>query len=172
MWCGLVRLQLTWLACFFDGPIDAVSYAGMLEAWLKPQRRDRGLMQVCGCNMMENLHILPSLLALFWMSIIWAAGLAMVHQLLPRHYPGHYIPLILPHWEALCAALSRGKWLHTNIVTMMSCTELWNRYSPLLHHKCFGACHTEHSSASGCVSDMMVHMHIHMAYHDCHHALC
>jgi hypothetical protein len=30
---------------FFDGSIDAVSYAGMLEAWLIPQHRDRGLMQ-------------------------------------------------------------------------------------------------------------------------------
>jgi hypothetical protein len=44
-------------------------------------------------------------------------------------------------------ALSRDKWLRTTIATMTSCTELWNRSSPPLCHKCFSACHTQH----GCI---------------------
>jgi hypothetical protein len=79
-----------------------------------------------------------------------AVPMAVVHQYLPSHYPSHHIVPILLHQTTLCGALSRKKWLHTTITTMTTCAELWNRHSPPLCHKCFGRCHTQHGSSSGC----------------------
>jgi hypothetical protein len=86
------------------------------------------------------------------------------------HYPGHHVVLIFPHLTSLCGALSSNKWLCTAIATM-GCTKSRNGYSPPLCHKCFGTCHIEYSSASGCVSDMMVHIQIHLMYSDTRHSM-
>lgn len=123
LWAGMTATHLTG-PCFFNGPVKAASYAKMLEAQWIPQLRDRGLMKTQGCSTMENLQISIPLWVTFWTNIIWTAGLAVVHQHLLSHYPGHHIVLILPHQTTLCGALSRKKWLHTAITTVKTCTEL------------------------------------------------
>jgi hypothetical protein len=122
---------------FFDGPLNAASYAEMLQVWLIPQLGNRGLMEdvFMQCNG-APVHS-PLLRATFSMNIR-ATGLAMVHKHIPCHYPGHHIILILPYWITLCWALLRGKWVCTAIATVMHCAELWNRCSPPLCHKCLG----------------------------------
>jgi hypothetical protein len=44
MWAGMTATHLIDLY-FFDGPVNATSYAEMLVVWLIPQLRDRGLME-------------------------------------------------------------------------------------------------------------------------------
>jgi hypothetical protein len=43
IWAGMTSDYLIG-PYFFDGPVNAVSYSAMLETWLIPQLRDRGLM--------------------------------------------------------------------------------------------------------------------------------
>lgn len=96
--------------------------------------------------------------------------LSMLNQHLPYFYPGHQINLNLLYGTTLFGALSRGKWQWTAVATVKSCAQLWNRFSPLLHHDYFGACHTEYMSASGCVCNMM-HIHIHVMCNTSHQML-
>jgi hypothetical protein len=119
---------------------------------------------MCGCSTIEHLHILPSLHVTFGANIFWAAGLAMVHQHLPWHYPGHYVILTSPHQTTLSGPLSRGKWLCTAITAMTSCAELCDGLSTLLCHKCVGACQAEHYNTSGHAWYMTVHIQIHLMY--------
>lgn len=44
MWAGMTAAHLNRLH-FFDGPVNAASYANMLEAWLIQHLRDRGFME-------------------------------------------------------------------------------------------------------------------------------
>jgi hypothetical protein len=48
--------------------------------------------------------------------------------------------------------------------------ELWNRLLPF-HCEYFGACHTEHGSASGYVRNMAAHTQIHLMYSNCHQSV-
>ena len=43
IWAGMISAYLIG-PYFFDGPVNAASYSAMLETWLIPQLRDRGLL--------------------------------------------------------------------------------------------------------------------------------
>ena len=43
IWAGMVSDYLIG-PYFFDGPVNGASYSAMLETWLIPQLRDRGLL--------------------------------------------------------------------------------------------------------------------------------
>jgi hypothetical protein len=126
---------------FFDGPVNTTSYAEMLEVWLIPQLTNRGLMEDVWMQRNGAPVHSPLLCAMSSMNIIRVTGLAMVHQHLQCHYPGHHVDLILPYWITLCGALPRGKWLCTALATVMHCARLWNRCSPPLCHNCLGTSH-------------------------------
>jgi hypothetical protein len=167
-WAGMTGTHLIG-PYFFNRLVYATSYTEMLDAWLIPQLRDRGLMEdVC----LQHLHILLSLCLTFLMNVIWVAGLGMLYQHLPHCYPGHHIVLILPHWTTPSGALARDKWLCIAVITVMTGTKLWNSQSPPLCHKCCGTCYTEHGGASCCVSNTMEHIQIHLIYNHCHHTVC
>jgi hypothetical protein len=44
LWAGMTAVHLI-CSYFFDGPVNTASYAEMLEIWLIPQVRERGLME-------------------------------------------------------------------------------------------------------------------------------
>jgi hypothetical protein len=48
--------------------------------------------------------------------------MAIAHQHLPHHNPGHHTVLSLPKWTNVCGALLRDKWLCIAIIKM---TKLW-----------------------------------------------
>jgi hypothetical protein len=75
---------------------------------------------------------------------------------LNKYYPGCWIgcgspspmPLTWPPRIPDCSTQDNSLWgiikgqvLHITITTMTSCTELWNRCSSPLHHKCFSMSH-------------------------------
>jgi hypothetical protein len=114
----------------------------MLEVWLTPQLRDRGL----GEDVWLQHDAAPTHFAL------------TVRDILNEHLTGplnrpwftnisHSIILATTHRRNLCGALSMVKWLRTAIAKMTICAGLWHTRSPPLRHKFSGACHTERCDA-------------------------
>jgi hypothetical protein len=155
-------MTVTHLICpyFFDRPINPASYT---EACLIPQLRDRWLMEVV------------------WLLQDGAPAhfaLTMCASL-NKHYLGRWIgrgsPSPTPLSWPLCSLhpTTPDNYLWGIIKGQVaSCTQPWNRHSPSICHKCFGACRTEHGSASGCVSNTTLHIQIHLMYSDPGHLVC
>jgi hypothetical protein len=170
-WTGTTATYLIG-SYFFKWPIDTVSYAGMLETWLIPQRGDRGLMQdVWLQHGGESAHLAIAVCIVLSEHCLgcWI-GRGIPTSPTPLSWPIHTPDLTTlgNFWWGIINRQVAAHHCHNNDDLHRAV----DRCSPLLHHKCFSARHTEHSSASGCVSDMMVYMHVHVAYHDCRHGLC
>jgi len=131
---------------FFKGSASAISYAEMLEVWLIPQPRDSGLLDyVWPQNNSSYIFCLSVCNTLNEHSVSCQTGHASTSPT-PLSWPSFSPDLTI--WTTLCTALSMNKWLCT-AVTIMSCTEMWNRLGK--SHKCFSTGHISHGSALWCV---------------------
>lgn len=70
----------------------------MLEVWFIPQLRDTGVVEDVWLqhDWASTCTLRPHCVT-FWMNILRATVLAVLHQHLPRHNPGHNVVLILSH---------------------------------------------------------------------------
>ena len=75
-WLGWVWHQIMWLDLTFS--MYTTANLAVLETWLKPQLRDRGLMDD-GLQRDGHTLILLSLCTAFWTNVLQATGLAVVH---------------------------------------------------------------------------------------------
>ena len=123
IWAGMTSDYLIG-PYFFDGPVNAASYSAMLETWLIPQLRDRGLLD----DVWLQHDGAPAQFAL------------SVRDVLNERFPGRWIgrgsltyPAALP-WPPCSAdlttaddslwVLSREDWLRVATTTTKICAEL------------------------------------------------
>jgi len=134
---------------FFDGPVNAASYSAMLETWLIPQLRDRGLLD----DMWQQHDGAPAHFAL------------SVRDVLNERFPGRWIGRGSPTSPAPLPLPPRSPGLTllrvATTTTMKICAELWKTPFAQLLQKCSDVCHRGHGGASVCVSSIKVHIQIH-----------
>ena len=116
IWAGMTSDYLNG-PYFFDGPMNAASYSALLETWLIPQLRDRGLLHDVCLHHDGDPHTSLFLCAMFWTKIFHAAGLSVAHRHLRHHCHGHHVVLTLPHQTIRFGVLSREEWLRVATTT-------------------------------------------------------
>ena len=129
----------------------AASYSAMLETWLIPQLRDRGLLDDVWLQHDVHSHTSLFLCAMFSTNIFQAAGLAVAHRHLQHHFHGHHVVLTLPHQTIRSGVLSSEEWLRVTTTTTKICAELCKTPFAQLPQKCSDVCHRGHACANICV---------------------
>ena len=160
IWAGMVSDYLIG-PYFSDGPVNGASYSAVLETWLIPQLRDRGLLddvwlQHDGATAHFALSVRDVLNESFPGRSIGRGSRHLRH-----HCHGHHVVLNLPHQTIPCWVLSREEWLRVATTTTTKiCAELWKTPFAQLLTKCLDVCHRGHGGAPVCVSSIKVHIRI------------
>ena len=146
---------------FFDGPLNAASYSAMLETWLVPQLRERGLLD----DVWLQHNGAPADFAL------------SVRNVLNKHFPGRWIgrglptsPAPLPRPPPIPDLTTPDNSLW-GIIKGRVAVRCYNNNEDLrravedafhtITPKMLDVCHRGHGGASVCVSSIKVHIRIH-----------